>query len=264
MKILTLYDGTLQAKIALKYGMEKARGKSGQLLVLQVFQSALFIDYGAGPAAEQAARAEAARHLLDAQKLIQEAGCTDIVRVISEEGDPVEQALRLAGQERVDLILASPRFKKISRGASCPVYIMPGAILVPVDGSLASKTEIAAVVSEARASQSRVFLLGIVPVHIYSAGETEEVERIKKAAETSIRKIKKALDEEKIESAEVVRFGYPDEEILKAAQEYEVSLIMLPAGGKTPSELAKAAAILMDEPQRLKRLIYLMPASLEA
>lgn len=259
MKILALYDGTLHAKTALKYGMRKAREKGGQLLVLHVFQSALFIDYGGGPGAEQAARAEAAGHLRDAERLIQEAGCTDIVRVVSEEGDPVEQALRLAEQEGVELILASPRFKKISKSASCTVYIMPGVILVPVDGSRASKTEIESILFEARSSESRILLLGIIPVHIYSPSEKEEVERLKKSAETAIRKLKRAFDEENIESSQIIRFGYPDEEILRAAQEYDVSLIMLPAGGKTPSELAKAAAVLMDEPERLKRLIYLIP-----
>ena len=136
---------------------------------------------------------------------------------------------------------------------------MPGVILVPVDGSRASKTEIESILFEARSSESRILLLGIVPVHIYSPSEKEEVERLKKSAETAIRKLKRALDEENIESAQIIRFGYPDEEILKAAQEYDVSLIMLPAGGKTPSELAKAAAVLMDEPERLKRLIYLIP-----
>ena len=47
--------------------------------------------------------------------------------------------------------------------------------------------------------------------------------------------------------------GYPDEEILKAAEEFAVSLIMLPTGGKTPSELTKAAAILLEEPERIRR-----------
>lgn len=264
MKILTLYDGTLHARRALKYGMIKAREAGGELLVLHVFQSALFIDYGAGPGAEQAARAEAVNHIRDAERLIREAGCMDIARVVSEEGDPVDQALRYVEQKKIDLILASPRFRKIYKSTSCPVYIMPGTILVPVDGSPASKTWIDSIIIEARASESRVLLLGVVPVHLYSAGEKEELERIKKTAEKAVRKLKQALQQEKIDSETAIRFGYPDEEILKAADEYGVSLIMLPAGGKTPSELAKAAAILMDGPERLNRPIYLMPEPFEA
>ncbi len=37
-----------------------------------------------------------------------------------------------------------------------------------------------------------------------------------------------------------------------------LSLIMLPAGGKTPSELTKAASILLDEPERARMPIELM------
>ena len=66
MKILTIYDGTIQSKIALSYGLREAKAKSGELVVLQVFQSSLFVDYDAGPRAEEIARAEAARHLRDA------------------------------------------------------------------------------------------------------------------------------------------------------------------------------------------------------
>jgi hypothetical protein len=33
---------------------------------------------------------------------------------------------------------------------------------------------------------------------------------------------------------------------------------MLPAGGKTPSELTKAAAILLDEPERLHMPVQLL------
>jgi len=36
--------------------------------------------------------------------------------------------------------------------------------------------------------------------------------------------------------------------------DYAASLIMLPSGGKTPSELTKAAAILLDEPERAHAL----------
>jgi hypothetical protein len=73
MKILTIYDGTLQSKAALRYGLRKAKEKAGELIVLQVFQSSLFVDYDAGPRAEEIARAETARHRRDAETLINEA-----------------------------------------------------------------------------------------------------------------------------------------------------------------------------------------------
>ena len=57
MKILMIYDGTLQSKTALTYGIGKVRERGGELIVLQVFQSSLFVDYDAGPMAEERARA---------------------------------------------------------------------------------------------------------------------------------------------------------------------------------------------------------------
>ena len=74
MKILVIYDGTIKSKTALRYGLGKAKEIGGELLVLQVFQNSLFVDYDAGPRAEEIARAEAALHLSDAETLIRDTG----------------------------------------------------------------------------------------------------------------------------------------------------------------------------------------------
>ena len=107
------------------------------------------------------------------------------------------------------------------------------------------------IVNEAKAAGSKITLLGVVPIHLYGAEEKSELEQVRMKTEAGLRKIKKALLEQGIEATETVRSGYPDEEILKAADEHAVSLIMLPAGGKTPSELANAAVILLDEPKKV-------------
>lgn len=262
MKILTIYDGTIQSKTALQYGLQKAKEKGGEVVVLQVFQSSLFVDYDAGPRAEEIARTEAARHLRDVETIIREAGHQGIlVRILSEEGDTIEETLRVSETEHTDLILSSPRYKAIAKKAPCPVYIMPGTILVPVDTSDALLTDLDEITAEAKATGSKVLLLGIVPMHLYSREEKKELDQVKKNTSTMVKKVKKALSEKGIETAEIVRSGYPDEEILKAAGEYAVSLIILPSGGKTPSELSKAAAIILDELERVKQPVYLLHAA---
>jgi nucleotide-binding universal stress UspA family protein len=250
MKILTIYDGTLQSKTALTYGIGKVRERGGELIVLQVFQSSLFLDYDAGPMAEERARAEAKQHEQEAVNIISEAGPDVRVRMVTEEGDPEEEVLRLAGSEQTDLILASPRYRGIIRSAPCPVHVIPGTILLPVDNSDRLIADLDYIVNEAKATASKIALLGVVPVHLYGVEEKEELELVRKGTDAEVEKIKKMLQKQGIEVTGTVRSGYPDEEILKAAEEYAVSLIMLPAGGKTPSELAKAAVILLDEPKR--------------
>ena len=258
MKVLTIFDGTLQAKTALRYGIGKVKEKGGELIVLHVFQSSLFIDYDAGPMAEEIARAEAKRHRLDALDIIRETGQNVPIRIVTIEGDPEEELLRTAESEHADLILAAPRYRSITGSAVCPVYIMPGTILVPVDSSDRLMAGLDDIVNEAAATGSKVLLLGVVPVHLYGTEEKDELDLVKKNTAASVKKIKNVLVGRSIEVGESIRSGYPDEEILKAAEEYAASLIMLPAGGQTPSELAKAAAILLDDPARVRRPVYLM------
>lgn len=258
MKILTIYDGTIQSKTALRYGIEKVKEKGGELIVLHVFQSSLFIDYDAGPRAEEITRVEARRHVLDAENIVREAGKSVPIHIVTEEGDPEQELLRVANSEHAELILATPRYKAITKKAPCPVYVMPGTILVPVDNSEALMADLDDVVSEAKATGSKILLLGLIPVHLFGAEEKKELESVKKSTTAAVKKIKKALSDQSLAAEEIIRSGYPDEEILKAAEEYAVSLIMLPAGGKTPSELTKAAAILLDEPERVRRPVYIM------
>jgi nucleotide-binding universal stress UspA family protein len=94
---------------------------------------------------------------------------------------------------------------------------------------------------------------------LYSREEKKELERVKKEITASVKKLKKTLAEKGIAVSEIVRSGYPDEEILKAADEYAVSLILLPSGSSVPSELSKAAAIILEESAQLKWPVFLLP-----
>lgn len=258
MKILTIYDGTIQSKIALEYGMKKAREKGAELILLQVFQSSLFVDYDAGPKAEEIARNEAKRFLQEAENTIRETGQGVAIRIVAEEGDPEQEILRVAKNEQADLVLVTPRYRNIMKSSTCPVSMIPGTILVPLDNSDALSGYLEMIADEAKATGSRALLMGIVPIHLYSKEEKKELEELKKGIDASIKKMKNALNEKGVETAEIIRSGYPDEEIVKAAREYTVSFIMLPSGGETPSELTKAAAILQDEPERFHTPIQLM------
>jgi nucleotide-binding universal stress UspA family protein len=139
---------------------------------------------------------------------------------------------------------------------------VPGTILVPVDNTGSPAANIDSIVLEAAATGSKVLVLGVVPLHLYSREERKELERVSKETASSVKELKKTLSAKGIETLEAVRSGYPDEEILKAANEHAVSLILLPSGSSTtPSELSKAAAILMDETERLKWPVFLFPSA---
>jgi nucleotide-binding universal stress UspA family protein len=261
MNILIAYDGTLHAKKALKYGIQKVQGSSGgSLTVLQVFDRSLYVDYDAGLRVEELARSESARQLEEARTIAAETAAGLTVSFITDEGTAAERIAYHAGTLRPDLVLAPPRYKEIATSLSCPVTIVPGTILVPVDNTGSPAANIDSIVLEAAATGSKVLVLGVVPIHLYSREEWKELERVSKETASSVKELKKTLSAKGIETLETVRSGYPDEEILKAAGEHAVSLILLPSGSTTPSELSKAASILLDETERLKWPVFLLPS----
>ena len=113
MKIMVAYDGTLQAKEALMYGMDKAREKGGEVVALHVFNSPLFVDYDATVNAQSVARTEAARFVDEAKAIIREKGKGVKASLYSDEGNPTEEVVSFAKTEKVDVLLCPPKFTKI-------------------------------------------------------------------------------------------------------------------------------------------------------
>jgi nucleotide-binding universal stress UspA family protein len=113
MKIMVAYDGTLQAKEALVFGMKKAREKGGEVVALHVFNSGMFLDYDASVDAEAMARQESVRFVEEAKSLIREKGEGVRASLFTAEGNPEEEVISFAKERRVDLLLCPPKFKSI-------------------------------------------------------------------------------------------------------------------------------------------------------
>jgi len=113
MKIMVAYDGTLQAKEALVYGMDKAREKGGEVVALHVFNNSMFIDYDATIDARSIAKAEAEQFINDAKSIIREKGKGVRASLYSAEGNPTEEMISFAKSEKVDVLLCPPKFRKI-------------------------------------------------------------------------------------------------------------------------------------------------------
>ena len=113
MKIMVAYDGTLQAKEALVYGLEQAREKGGEIVALHVFNNEMFIDYDAALDAEAIARRESARFLEEAKELIREKGQGVRASLYTTEGNPEEAVVSFAKEKMVDVLLCPPKFRGI-------------------------------------------------------------------------------------------------------------------------------------------------------
>jgi nucleotide-binding universal stress UspA family protein len=257
MKVLVIYDGTLQGTKALRYGLGKVREKGGELTVLHTVDPSLFIGYDAVPGALERGRSEATGQLAAAKQAVAEQAVSFPVSIISAEGNALDVARHHAELERPDLIIAPQKLKALAKDAPSPVLLVPGVILVPVDASgIAADAD--AVAAEASSLGASVRLAGIVPFHLYSRDEREELDRVRHDAGSAVARLKRDLASRGIAAEGSLRAGYPDEEILRAAEELDATLIMLPSGGATPSELSKAAAVLQDEPDRVKHRLILL------
>jgi nucleotide-binding universal stress UspA family protein len=112
MKIMVAYDGTLQAKEALVYGMDKAREKGGEVVALHVFNNGMFLDYDVMDA-EAIARRDSARFVEEARTLIREKAHGVRASLFTTEGDPEEAMISFAKEKQADVLLCPPSFKGI-------------------------------------------------------------------------------------------------------------------------------------------------------
>ncbi|HAS55544.1 MAG: hypothetical protein A2X56_05670 [Nitrospirae bacterium GWC2_57_13] len=111
MKILVAYDGTLQAKKALAYGIGKAKEKNAALIVQHVFNAWAFKDYDASLTAETAARSECARFLSEAEAMIKDKGLK--ASIVTMDGDPEKEVVAFAKEEGVDILLCPPKYRSV-------------------------------------------------------------------------------------------------------------------------------------------------------
>lgn len=114
MKVLVAYDGTLHARTALQYGMEKTRETNGELVVLHVFNRNIFLDYDAIPQAEEIARRESSRYAKEAEKILKEEGKGIKAFLVTGEGNPEQEIIDCAQEENVDLLLCPTRYKVVA------------------------------------------------------------------------------------------------------------------------------------------------------
>ena len=124
MKVLVAYDGSLDAKAALKYGIQRVREIPGELIALHVFPSHRFIDYNAGPRAEERARRDAFRHLDEAREFIRASGKGVKASVVFTEGHARKEILGYAKKEEVDLIVVPRSLDSLIDAACCLVDVV--------------------------------------------------------------------------------------------------------------------------------------------
>lgn len=113
MKVLVAYDGTIQSKDALKYGLDKVKKEGGELIAMHVFPGNLFIGYDATPEARDLMRMESAAYVEEAKNIIHENGRGLKVCIVEGYGVPGEEILRYAEEQNVDVLLCPPKLKSI-------------------------------------------------------------------------------------------------------------------------------------------------------
>ncbi|MBF0505496.1 MAG: response regulator [Nitrospirae bacterium] len=124
MRILAVYDGTLNSKDVVRYGLFRAKTTGGELHVIHVLDSALITEY-AGFNAEETARRELSYYLSDAEKIIAEVGKGIRVSFTTMDGIPVDEFVRYAKENKIEMILIPEKYAEIGRHAPCPVSIVP-------------------------------------------------------------------------------------------------------------------------------------------
>ena len=113
MKIMVAYDGTVQAKDALKYGIGRAREKNAELIVSSVFNTGMFFAYEASLDARDAARNETQRFVSEAEGILREKGAGLKASIVTMEGNPEQEVLAFAKKANVDVLLCPPKFSSL-------------------------------------------------------------------------------------------------------------------------------------------------------
>lgn len=124
MKILAAYDGTQNAKDVVRYGIYRIKTTGGELKILHVLGGETMKDFE-GFAIYEALKKEAAEHLAELQKIIDESSVANRIELISSEQGLERELLANAEEGRFDLILVTEKFAGIAQESLCRVIAVP-------------------------------------------------------------------------------------------------------------------------------------------
>ncbi len=124
MRILAAYDGTLNAKDVLRYGLYRIRKSGGELKVLHMLDSEILKDFEEFEACASLMN-EAARNLEEARKIVDESGKGRQVEFISCKCGLAHELMSYAEEGRFDLILVPQKFAGVARSSLSRVSIVP-------------------------------------------------------------------------------------------------------------------------------------------
>jgi CheY-like chemotaxis protein len=124
MKILVAYDGTLNAKDVLRYGLYRIKTSGGELKVLHMLDDSSLKDYEEFDCYRTLAD-EAGRRLDEARKIIAESGKASQVELVSCECGLEQELIDCAQEGRFDRILVPQKFAGIARDSLSRVSVVP-------------------------------------------------------------------------------------------------------------------------------------------
>jgi nucleotide-binding universal stress UspA family protein len=248
LNVLITHDGSADAESALRYSALKVKENGGGMISLYIFRRPGDVERDYSDRV----------WTLDTHY---EKNCSGHIEfnVLIGKGDPKTEILDYARTEKVDLIIAVPSCASLLQGTSIPVVTIPATILVPMGDQAMQESVISQITGEALLSCSKVLLLGIVPIHLYNPSEEAELVAVKEATLRAMEQAVSALSKRGIQAEEMLRMGYPDEEIIKVAQENRASMIVIPCASDLSSELSKAASIILDEIKQVNIPILYVP-----
>lgn len=113
MRALVIYDGTLEAREGLRYGLKLVKERGGDLVCLNIFNITTFIGYEAIPMVEELARKEFYSYIEEAKRIISLEGNGVRTKMITEEGEPEEEIINFITDRYVDILFCPPRYSSI-------------------------------------------------------------------------------------------------------------------------------------------------------
>lgn len=122
MKILVAYDGSLNAKEALRHGIEKARERNAEVIALHVFNRDILPFYDSLPGISDRFERDVARVVGEAEAIMRAEGTGVRSRIIQYEGSPEDVILSFAREEEVDFLLCPSTFKSLSKKFSVALH----------------------------------------------------------------------------------------------------------------------------------------------
>lgn len=261
MKISVLIDETIYSISALKHVLTELAKPDDEVFVIKFTNDLVPIHYEATIYARELVAEGFRKNWQLADKIVASSNNKTKITVSEAYADIQTVIDNHIAMCLPNLIYLPKIYKKQLKLKQLCYFFCPAVAVLPVENNALNEQLLRRFSMTAELCFDDVIIQGLIPVHLYSATEQEQLNKLSAMVQSTTKALSKALSKAHIKNRYSICSGFMDEEIMKLVKTKNIDCLFFAPQLDSPSELYKAIQMIAADLELLRIPIFALTES---